>query len=54
VSISGIAAEPTYFDVSLSAAGSFVQPIPRGHSAFAYLFEGEVCFGPEDLCAIIE
>jgi redox-sensitive bicupin YhaK (pirin superfamily) len=46
--ISGIAAEPTYIDVSLAAGGSFTQPVPRGHSAFAYLFEGEAHFGSDD------
>jgi len=46
--ISGIAAEPTYLDVALAPDGSFVQPIPRGHSAFAYVFEGEARFGAED------
>ena len=48
--IGGIAAEPTYLDVSLASGGSFVQPIQRGHSAFAYVFEGEARFG-ENLVA---
>jgi len=43
--IVGIAAEPTYLDVSLARGGSFVQPVPRGRSAFAYVFEGEARFG---------
>ena len=46
--ISGIAAEPMYLDVSIAPHGSFNLPIPRGHSAFAYVFEGEGKFGPED------
>jgi hypothetical protein len=45
--ISGIAAEPTYLDVVLAADGSFAQPMARGHSAFAYVFEGEARFGPD-------
>jgi redox-sensitive bicupin YhaK (pirin superfamily) len=45
--ISGIAAEPMYLDVSIAPHGSFSLPIPRGHSAFAYVFEGEGRFGPE-------
>jgi len=45
--ISGIAAEPTYLDVVIAPHGSFSLPIPRGHSAFAYIFEGEGKFGPE-------
>ncbi len=40
-----IVAEPEYLDVSLPAHGQFSQPIPRGHSAFAYVFEGEGRFG---------
>jgi len=46
--ITGIVAEPTYLDVALAGGGSLVLPIPRGHSAFAYLFEGEACFGAEE------
>jgi redox-sensitive bicupin YhaK (pirin superfamily) len=46
--ITGIVAEPTYIDVALARDGTFVLPIPRGHSAFAYLFEGEARFGAED------
>jgi redox-sensitive bicupin YhaK (pirin superfamily) len=46
--ISGIAAEPTYLHVALAAGGSFTQPIPRGHSVFAYVFEGEARFGAEE------
>ncbi len=45
--ISGIAAEPMYLDVSIAPQGLFDLPIPRGHSAFAYVFEGEGKFGPE-------
>ncbi|HVO93633.1 MAG TPA: pirin family protein [Terriglobales bacterium] len=46
--ITGIVAEPTYLDVALAAGGTFTQAVPRGHSAFAYLFEGEARFGAED------
>ena len=45
--ISGIAAEPTYLDVALKPGGSFFHPVPRGHAAFAYVFEGEARFGEE-------
>jgi len=48
--IGGIAAEPTYLDVSLASGGSLVQPIARGHSVFGYVFEGEAQFG-ENLVA---
>jgi redox-sensitive bicupin YhaK (pirin superfamily) len=46
--ISGIAAEPTYLDISLAPGGSFIHSIPRGHAAFAYVFEGAAGFGGED------
>ena len=46
--IAGIVAEPTYLDVSLAGGGTFAQPIPRGHSAFAYVFEGEARVGVGD------
>jgi quercetin 2,3-dioxygenase len=46
--ISGIAAEPTYLDVSVASHGSFSLPIPRGHSAFAYVFDGQGRFGADD------
>jgi hypothetical protein len=50
--ISGIAAEPTYLDVSLAPGGSFHHLIPRGRAAFAYLFEGAARFGGEDSTAV--
>ena len=43
--VTEIYAEPEYLDVSLPAGVSFSQPVPRGHSAFAYAFEGEGQFG---------
>jgi redox-sensitive bicupin YhaK (pirin superfamily) len=42
--VSGIAADPAYLDVSLPAHSSFKQQIAEGHSAFAYVFEGEAAF----------
>lgn len=46
--VGGIAADPTYLDVLVSPRSSFVHPIARGHTAFAYVFEGEGRFGAED------
>ena len=40
-----IYAEPEYLDVALPAGVRFVQPVPRGHAAFAYVFRGEGGFG---------
>ena len=46
--VTGIAANPVYLDVSVPAHGSFSQPVERGHTAFAYLFEGEGKFAGGD------
>jgi hypothetical protein len=43
--VTEIAADPTYLDVLVPARGSFCHPVPRGHTAFAYLFEGAGHFG---------
>jgi redox-sensitive bicupin YhaK (pirin superfamily) len=43
--VTGIAADPTYLDVSIPLGGSFLQPIERGHAALAYVFEGGGTFG---------
>ena len=40
-----IFADPTYLDVSLPAGGAFEQPVPRGHTALLYVFQGEVIVG---------
>jgi redox-sensitive bicupin YhaK (pirin superfamily) len=44
--VTEIAADPTYLDVAVPAGADFVHPVPRGHAAFAYLFEGAAAFGP--------
>jgi redox-sensitive bicupin YhaK (pirin superfamily) len=43
--VTEIAADPTYLDVTIPAGRSFGQPVERGHSAFAYVFEGAGIFG---------
>ena len=42
----GIAADPLYIDVSLDPGASFAQPVPPGHTAVAYVFEGRGDFDP--------
>jgi redox-sensitive bicupin YhaK (pirin superfamily) len=43
--VTGIAADPTYLDVRVPAGRSFRYGVARGHSAIAYVFEGEGFFG---------
>ncbi len=47
--VTEIAADPTYLDVKLDAGVRFTQTIPAGHTAFAYLFEGEGDFAGKTL-----
>lgn len=43
--VHGIATEPVYFDLSLQASVAFDVPLPQGHNAFAYVYEGSVRIG---------
>ena len=46
--VTEIAAEPTYLDIRLPAGVTYAHPVPAGHTAFAYLFEGAAVFGDGD------
>lgn len=43
--VTEIVADPTYLDICIPGGVSFAHPIEQGHSAFAYVFEGEGIFG---------
>src|SRR6185503_17099703 len=43
-----IAADPTYLDVTVPVDASFTHEVSSGHTAFAYLFEGEASFADDD------
>jgi redox-sensitive bicupin YhaK (pirin superfamily) len=43
--VTEIFAGPTYLDVALPAGGTFEQPVPKGHTALLYVFQGEVRVG---------
>ena len=43
--VTEIAASPLYIDVTLTPGAEFSQEIPPGHTAVAYVFEGEGTFG---------
>jgi redox-sensitive bicupin YhaK (pirin superfamily) len=46
--VSGIAANPTYMDVSVPPHSKFTHAIANGNTAFAYLFQGEAKFADGD------
>ena len=43
--VTEIAAQPLYMDVTLKAGEEFSLPVPMGHTAVAYVFEGRGLFG---------
>ena len=45
--VEGLAVAPKFVDVTLPPGSAFREPVPRGHTAFAYVDHGEVRFGPE-------
>jgi hypothetical protein len=45
--VTEIALAPTYLDVELAAGHTWAHPVPAGHTAFAYVFEGGGTFGPD-------
>jgi redox-sensitive bicupin YhaK (pirin superfamily) len=42
------ATEPLYLDATLAPGASWSQPLPPGHNAFAYVFEGDVVVGMDE------
>ena len=47
--VTEISASPLYLDVRLAAASRFVCPIPSGHTALAYVFEGRGKFSGDEV-----
>jgi quercetin 2,3-dioxygenase len=45
--VEGLAVAPKFVDVTLPAGTTFREPVPRGHTAFAYVDQGDVRFGQE-------
>lgn len=40
--INGVSVDPLYVDVALAAGGTHTQAVAEGHTAFAYVFDGEM------------
>ncbi|HMA50380.1 MAG TPA: pirin family protein [Magnetospirillaceae bacterium] len=47
--IAGVSTQPLMIDVSLAEGESITQPVPEGHNAFLYPFEGSVAIGGQIL-----
>lgn len=50
--VSAIATDPVYFDVSLPQGARFEHDLPAGHTAFLYVFEGQVQVGDRAAVAV--
>ena len=50
--VAEIAADPVYLEVAMDAGASFGMPIPGGHTALAYVFEGQGSFGGQEVDAV--
>jgi redox-sensitive bicupin YhaK (pirin superfamily) len=42
-----LSTDPLYIDIELPKMAALELPVPRGHNAFLYLYEGEARVGPE-------
>jgi hypothetical protein len=49
--IAGLATEPLYFDVWLPPGATFAHPLPEGHNAFVYPYEGSLAIDGQALPA---
>lgn len=45
--VQAVATEPVYLDLHLEANASVAIPLPAGHNAFAYVYEGTAKAGPD-------
>jgi len=50
--VTEIAANPIYLEVALESGAIFTLPVPDGHTALAYVFEGMGMFGDQDVAAV--
>ena len=46
--VNGIPSEPTYLDVTLAQGAIFSSNLPLGHTAFAYVFQGQAMIGNDN------
>jgi quercetin 2,3-dioxygenase len=49
--VDGLAVAPKFLDVTLPEGAALREAVPRGHTAFAYVDQGEVAFGPQGTAA---
>ncbi len=47
--VTGIAVDPIYLDIHLAPRVTFVVPVPQGHAAFAFVYDGAATVGGSTL-----
>jgi len=45
--VSGVHTDPVYLDIALESGAGFTAALPRGHNAFAYVYEGAADIGAD-------
>jgi redox-sensitive bicupin YhaK (pirin superfamily) len=50
----GLRTEPLYFDLELPANAAFSHPVPAGHNAFVYVYEGSIEAGPAGSARVLK
>jgi len=50
--VTEIEADPLYLDITIPQNSEFKHPVEKGHTAFAYVFEGQGLFGSDDATPI--
>ena len=52
--VTGVATEPVYYDLHFDAAAAMSVPLPEGHNAFLYVYQGNMQVGPAGQQTLIE
>jgi redox-sensitive bicupin YhaK (pirin superfamily) len=52
--VSQVATDPIYYDLHFAAGASMSVPLPEGHNAFLYVYQGRIAAGPEGARNTIE
>lgn len=52
--VKGIVTDPEYLDITLPPRTTLLHPVASGYSLFAYLFDGQAMFGPENKPTLVQ
>jgi redox-sensitive bicupin YhaK (pirin superfamily) len=52
--VTDVATAPVYYDLHFEAGSTFTVPLPEGHNAFVYVYQGQMAAGPAAYPSTIE